>query len=563
MKWVRLSAAVEAQPIVLARSDCGALWIELIGRPVSLRPSGALWIEGERILVAGDLHLEKGSSYAARGQLLPPYDTRATLDRLEAEIAVLTPRTVVLLGDSFHDARAVARLAPDDARRIANLGRGLDLIWAVGNHDDEGLAAFGPALPGVIADEIAVAGLTLRHEPRAGLQPGEVSGHLHPLRQDRLARPGCASACVPHRRLPPDPAGVRGLCRRAERVRPRVRRPVRPAAPGRRARRRAGASDRLHGPLRRLTAVGWVWVIATVLASRFQGARNGLKRSLTPQTGPWGIVAVIQSPAFALKAMRHRSKGMHFARCGMRPVRRASAFGSSGAACAGELPCLPVPARTNEYAGIIISARPVGGGATPAYSGQSPAFFDHFRVGGFAPERAEFERRGDVERRLAVVGPGDRPVRGGSAHRAVRSPHRRPERAEVRRAAKLDRTGLPLGQRLSAVGDGGRVSSGPLGRLRPFIVDDQRPTRRRGFLLYRRGLAVASRSSRPRQGRRLAADPPGHGPAGERAGLLVPGLRPDRSGLVRRPALSAMRQQDHGAGDRLRQPDPAPSPWPV
>jgi DNA ligase-associated metallophosphoesterase len=132
------------------------------------------------MLIAGDLHLEKGSSYAARGQLLPPYDTRATLDRLEAEIMAFSPRTVVLLGDSFHDARAVARLAPDDAKRISVLGRGLDLIWAVGNHDDEGLAAFGPALPGRIADQIAVAGLTLRHEPLAGLQPGEVSGHLHP-----------------------------------------------------------------------------------------------------------------------------------------------------------------------------------------------------------------------------------------------------------------------------------------------------------------------------------------------------------------------------------------------
>jgi DNA ligase-associated metallophosphoesterase len=180
MKWVRLSAELEERPLVLARSDCGALWVELFGQPVSLRPSGALWIGGERMLVAGDLHLEKGSSYAARGQLLPPYDTRATLDRLEGEITALNPQTLVLLGDSFHDARAVARLAPDDASRIAGLGRGLDLIWVIGNHDDEGLATFGPALPGVIADEIAVAGLTLRHEPRAGLKPGEVSGHLHP-----------------------------------------------------------------------------------------------------------------------------------------------------------------------------------------------------------------------------------------------------------------------------------------------------------------------------------------------------------------------------------------------
>jgi DNA ligase-associated metallophosphoesterase len=181
MKWVRVTARVDDRtPLVLARSDCGALWIELSGVQCALRPSGALWIEGERMLVAGDLHLEKGSSYAARGQLLPPYDTRATLDRLQVEIAALNPRTVVLLGDSFHDARAVARLAPDDARRIAGLGQGLDLIWAVGNHDKEGLAEFGPALPGVIVDEISACGLILRHEPRAGLQPGEVSGHLHP-----------------------------------------------------------------------------------------------------------------------------------------------------------------------------------------------------------------------------------------------------------------------------------------------------------------------------------------------------------------------------------------------
>jgi hypothetical protein len=182
MKWVRISARIEPQPapIVLARSDCGALWIELLGAPVCLRPSGALWIESAAMLVAGDLHLEKGSSYAARGQLLPPYDTHATLMKLQAEIAALNPQTVVLLGDSFHDARAIPRLAADDLQRIGALGRGRDLIWAVGNHDDEGLHAFGPALPGVIAAEIAVAGLILRHEPRADLQPGEVSGHLHP-----------------------------------------------------------------------------------------------------------------------------------------------------------------------------------------------------------------------------------------------------------------------------------------------------------------------------------------------------------------------------------------------
>ena len=183
MRWVRLRAEVhEAEtPLTLARADCGTLWIELMGLPVALRPSGALWIESEGMLVAGDLHLEKGSSYAARsGQFLPPYDTAATLDRLEAEINALDPRTLILLGDSFHDPRAVARLSPDDARRIALLARGRSLLWAEGNHDTKrGETALG-ALPGEVVHEVRLGPLILRHEPAAGLQPGEVSGHLHP-----------------------------------------------------------------------------------------------------------------------------------------------------------------------------------------------------------------------------------------------------------------------------------------------------------------------------------------------------------------------------------------------
>ena len=44
--------------------------------------AGALYWPDEGVLVVADLHLEKGSSYAARGVLLPPYDTAATLARL-------------------------------------------------------------------------------------------------------------------------------------------------------------------------------------------------------------------------------------------------------------------------------------------------------------------------------------------------------------------------------------------------------------------------------------------------------------------------------------------------
>lgn len=160
----------------MAVSPCGALWVRLNGRPVQLRPSGALWLEAERTLVAADLHLEKGSAYAARGQLLPPYDTPATLSRLEAEVRALSPARIVLLGDSFHDARGAARMAPRDHARIAALAAAAELIWIVGNHDAEGL----DDLPGRRAEELEPAGLVLRHEPVSGPAPGEVAGHLHP-----------------------------------------------------------------------------------------------------------------------------------------------------------------------------------------------------------------------------------------------------------------------------------------------------------------------------------------------------------------------------------------------
>ena len=160
---------------------CGSLRLGVSRTEVWMRRSGALWVESEGVLVAADLHLEKGSAYAARGQLLPPYDTAATLGRLEAEIAELQPGTVVLLGDSFHDSRATGRADGADLERIFALAQRQDLVWIVGNHDREGLCG----LPGKTLDELIVGTLRLRHDPLAGFAPGEVAGHLHPCAKVR------------------------------------------------------------------------------------------------------------------------------------------------------------------------------------------------------------------------------------------------------------------------------------------------------------------------------------------------------------------------------------------
>ena len=159
-----------------AASDCGGLATSVHEVSVVMRCSGALWLPDEGALLVADLHLEKGSAYASRGQMLPPYDTRETLRRLDEEITALAPATVVLLGDTFHDRRSEDRLAGDDAARLRGLAEGRRLVWVIGNHDADGPRA----LPGEVSDELALAGLTLRHEPQAGAQPGEVAGHLHP-----------------------------------------------------------------------------------------------------------------------------------------------------------------------------------------------------------------------------------------------------------------------------------------------------------------------------------------------------------------------------------------------
>jgi uncharacterized protein len=154
--------------------------IALAGERFVADLSGALWHGGTRTLIVADLHLEKGSFFAARRQMLPPYDTVATLARLTEAVARHDPKRIIALGDSFHDAKAHDRLPQDAVEAISALARGRDLIWIAGNHD-----AVGPAgLPGDCAEDCAIGRVRLQHEPRkAALRNGEaeIAGHLHPV----------------------------------------------------------------------------------------------------------------------------------------------------------------------------------------------------------------------------------------------------------------------------------------------------------------------------------------------------------------------------------------------
>jgi hypothetical protein len=135
-----------------------------------------LWWPEERILVVADLHLEKGAAFARRGQMLPPYDTAATLAILAYLVASLDPRCVIALGDSFHESPTEHGMSPPDRTALALLQRGRDWIWVAGNHDPE----LPDWLGGSFADALAIGPLGLVHEPSAMEAAGEIAGHLHP-----------------------------------------------------------------------------------------------------------------------------------------------------------------------------------------------------------------------------------------------------------------------------------------------------------------------------------------------------------------------------------------------
>jgi DNA ligase-associated metallophosphoesterase len=168
--------------------------IEIAGERALCDRRGALFFPGHGLLCVSDLHLEKGSSLARRGWLVPPYDSQATLARLEAAVEEWRPRIVVSLGDSFHDGEGAGRL-PEAARdRLTELARGRDWFWVAGNHDPQPPAG----LPGETVDAISIGRLTFRHHPGAGACQGEIAGHLHPcavvVQRGRGVRRRCFAA---------------------------------------------------------------------------------------------------------------------------------------------------------------------------------------------------------------------------------------------------------------------------------------------------------------------------------------------------------------------------------
>src|SRR3954453_4003008 len=150
--------------------------IHLAGERLMLDPMGVLFWPEMRLLAVSDLHLEKGSSFARRGMLLPPWDTHATIDRLTLLLRRWSPATVVALGDSFHDADGSGRLPATEQQRLAAMTAAHRFLWVQGNHDPSPPTGIG----GEWVESVAIGPIVFRHEAVFGSDVGEIVGHHHP-----------------------------------------------------------------------------------------------------------------------------------------------------------------------------------------------------------------------------------------------------------------------------------------------------------------------------------------------------------------------------------------------
>ena len=150
--------------------------LSFAGQQFLASPDGALVWPAQNAMLVADLHLEKASWFARLGQMLPPYDSHATLSALERDIDRAGITRLYCLGDSFHDRFGCDRLPGTARELLVSLTSRLDWVWIVGNHD----AGFIDHIGGRLADEAHVAGMTLRHEAVRDDPAPEISGHYHP-----------------------------------------------------------------------------------------------------------------------------------------------------------------------------------------------------------------------------------------------------------------------------------------------------------------------------------------------------------------------------------------------
>lgn len=168
-----------------------AIKIKFAKQELILDASGVLYWPDKKLLIVSDLHLEKASFLSKFGSVLPQYDSRDTLERLEKAVGLYDPETVVCLGDSFHDTQGFLRLPERERTHLEHLVTSVnEWRWILGNHDSD----LPQELPGIRQIDYRLENILLAHDLTAEPMP-HIIGHFHPKAQLKIGGHRVSGRC--------------------------------------------------------------------------------------------------------------------------------------------------------------------------------------------------------------------------------------------------------------------------------------------------------------------------------------------------------------------------------
>ena len=167
--------------------------ISFQGTSLILQGNGTLFWPEEKLLIVSDLHLEKGAALST-GAPLPQFDTKDTLERLQATLGDSEATKLICLGDSFHTTSRAFQMPKAYAQIIDHIAARYEMIWITGNHDSQ----LPARLPGIVTDQIMLQGILLCHEAEPSAQMPTISGHFHPKARIKLRARRLSARCFVH-----------------------------------------------------------------------------------------------------------------------------------------------------------------------------------------------------------------------------------------------------------------------------------------------------------------------------------------------------------------------------
>ena len=153
---------------------------------------GILFWFDKQIAIIADLHLEKGSSFGPSGQFLPPYDSEETLNKIFKTIKNHKIKTIILLGDTFHDKNAFDRMSEKVFILFKSLIEKYEVIFILGNHESKFEIGRISFLNEYVIDDIHFIHQAL---PTSIFQ---ISGHFHPVASVKSSIKKITAKCLLH-----------------------------------------------------------------------------------------------------------------------------------------------------------------------------------------------------------------------------------------------------------------------------------------------------------------------------------------------------------------------------